>query len=35
MKPVMTGAIFMPNDKVVLVVEDDLRFGKIIDRKST
>ena len=34
MKRVMTGANIQPNDKVVLVVEDDLRFGKIIIEKA-
>ncbi len=34
MKPEMTGANILPDDKVVLVVEDDLRFGKIVIEKA-
>ena len=34
MKLVMTEIIFMSTDKVVLVVEDDIRFAKIMIEKA-
>ncbi len=34
MKPAMTGTYIQPGDKMVLIVEDDLRFGKIIIEKA-
>ena len=34
MKLVMTGTIFQQADKVVLVVEDDFRFAKIMIEKA-